>query len=270
MMSLVAAMTGIDCVVHMAGVPVEPEDGSLGQGAAGQHRRCAQPVRGRATGGREARDLRLVAPRGRLPSARPADDGDRRASAGQLLRRQQGVRRGDGPNVRRQVRPAGRVACASAPTAPSPAIRVICRSGSARATWSSWSAAVSRLRTFPTSPLGACRPIRGAFWDNQEAAAVGYVPRDNAEDWAERILASSPSEEPCRRPVPRRLVLRQGLRRRSRAGGLSLLPREAVRDCGVLPCLAPQHDLIAPRIAEGVVVAVEFRPVVVAPQQGRA
>jgi uronate dehydrogenase len=38
-----------------------------------------------------------------------------------------------------------------------------------------------------------------SFWDNSEAAILGYVPRDNAEDWAER-LASSPSEDPAAAP----------------------------------------------------------------------
>jgi len=33
------------------------------------------------------------------------------------------------------------------------------------------------------------------FWDNSEAAILGYAPRDNAEDWAEAILRTAPAED---------------------------------------------------------------------------
>ncbi len=32
-----------------------------------------------------------------------------------------------------------------------------------------------------------------SFWDNREAAILGYVPRDNAEDFATEILANAPA-----------------------------------------------------------------------------
>jgi uronate dehydrogenase len=34
-----------------------------------------------------------------------------------------------------------------------------------------------------------------SFWDNHEAAALGYTPRDNAEDFAANILAAAPVED---------------------------------------------------------------------------
>jgi uronate dehydrogenase len=39
-----------------------------------------------------------------------------------------------------------------------------------------------------------------SFWDNREAAALGYTPRDNAEDFAARILADAPAEDPVAAP----------------------------------------------------------------------
>jgi uronate dehydrogenase len=39
-----------------------------------------------------------------------------------------------------------------------------------------------------------------SFWDNREAAALGYAPRDNAEDFAEQILAAAPAEDPAAAP----------------------------------------------------------------------
>jgi len=39
-----------------------------------------------------------------------------------------------------------------------------------------------------------------SFWDNSEAAALNYAPRDNAEDFAARILADSPPEDPAAAP----------------------------------------------------------------------
>jgi uronate dehydrogenase len=38
-----------------------------------------------------------------------------------------------------------------------------------------------------------------SFWDNSEAAVLGYVPRDNAEDFAAEILAGAP-EDPAAAP----------------------------------------------------------------------
>lgn len=39
-----------------------------------------------------------------------------------------------------------------------------------------------------------------SFWDNREAAILGYAPRDNAEDFAVKILAESPPEDPLAAP----------------------------------------------------------------------
>ncbi len=39
-----------------------------------------------------------------------------------------------------------------------------------------------------------------AFWDNREAAVLGYAPQDNAEDFAERILANAEPEEEAALP----------------------------------------------------------------------
>jgi uronate dehydrogenase len=37
------------------------------------------------------------------------------------------------------------------------------------------------------------------FWDNSEVAFLGYVPRDNAEDWAVEVMAGAP-EDPVAAP----------------------------------------------------------------------
>jgi uronate dehydrogenase len=39
-----------------------------------------------------------------------------------------------------------------------------------------------------------------SFWDNREAAILGYAPRDNAEDFAAKILASAPPEDMAAEP----------------------------------------------------------------------
>jgi uronate dehydrogenase len=39
-----------------------------------------------------------------------------------------------------------------------------------------------------------------SFWDNREAAILGYLPRDNAEDFAAEILANAPPEDPNAAP----------------------------------------------------------------------
>ncbi len=39
-----------------------------------------------------------------------------------------------------------------------------------------------------------------SFWDNREAAVLGYVPRDNAEDFAADILGSATAEDPAAEP----------------------------------------------------------------------
>lgn len=39
-----------------------------------------------------------------------------------------------------------------------------------------------------------------SFWDNREAAALNYLPRDNAEDFAGKILAEAPLEEKAALP----------------------------------------------------------------------
>jgi uronate dehydrogenase len=39
-----------------------------------------------------------------------------------------------------------------------------------------------------------------SFWDNREAASLGYTPRDNAEDFAAKILAGAPAEDPAAAP----------------------------------------------------------------------
>src|SRR5437879_1528702 len=59
-------------------------------------------------------------------------------------------------------------------------------------------------------------------------------------------------------------------RRAGRRGKTRLLPGVVGRNLRIRPGLPPQDDLIAPGVLEGVVVAVEFLPVVVAPQFGCA
>ncbi len=39
-----------------------------------------------------------------------------------------------------------------------------------------------------------------AFWDNREAAVLGYAPRDNAEDYAAEILSSGEPEKDVAKP----------------------------------------------------------------------
>jgi uronate dehydrogenase len=38
------------------------------------------------------------------------------------------------------------------------------------------------------------------FWDNSAVAFLGYAPRDNAEDWAREVMASSRPEDPAAAP----------------------------------------------------------------------
>src|SRR6185437_8563198 len=77
-----------------------------------------------------------------------------------------------------------------------------------------------------------------------------------------------------RPPRPRN---RSGSATRRRASGWSgqaprglLFPRVVGRDLRIGPALDPQDDLVAPGVAEGVVEAVEFLPLVVGPEHRRA
>ena len=58
----------------------------------------------------------------------------------------------------------------------------------------------------------------------------------------------------------KRLCIVQGRDLGRRLAACSLLPRVIVRNLRLRPGLAPQDDLVAPRVFEGVVEAVEFLP----------
>jgi uronate dehydrogenase len=199
MASLCAAMAGIDCVVHMAGVPVEPEteawDKILPANIIGVHNlfeaaRLAGVKRVVFASSHHAVGFHR---RGRPMAATIAPRPDSYYGVSKVFGEAMGRMYADKFGL-----------------------QVVClRIGAYRsepsdlrqlAVWISPRDMVELIRCCIeaqdfsyVSAWGVSANTR-SFWDNSEAAALGYVPRDNAEDWAESVLASSPSENPAAAP----------------------------------------------------------------------
>jgi uronate dehydrogenase len=196
--SLVAAMTGIDCVVHMAGVPVEPETNAWEQvlpaNIVGVHnlfeaarlagvRRVVFASSHHAVG-YYRRDPPLAA------TVAPRPDGYYGVSKvfGEAMGRMYADKFG------LQVLSLRIGAYRAAPTEP----RHL-------SVWISPRDMVELVRCGVEAPdfsyavaYGVSNNTRN-FWDNSEAAFLGYAPKDNAEVWADAIQATGP-EDPAAAP----------------------------------------------------------------------
>lgn len=199
MASLVAAMQGIDCVVHMAGVPVEPEtnawDQVLPANIIGVHnlfeaariagvKRVLFASSHHAAGfhRRETPTVETLVPRpdsyygvskvfGEAMGRMYADK-----FGLQVLSLRIGAYR-ERPSDLRQL-----------------------------AVWISPRDTVELVRCGIEAPDFSYATVYGVsantrtFWDNSAVEFLGYTPRDNAEDWAGEIIASSPPETPAAAP----------------------------------------------------------------------
>jgi uronate dehydrogenase len=191
--SLVAAMAGIDCVVHMAGVPVEPETSAWAQvlpaNIIGVHnlfeaarlagvKRVLFASSHHAAGfhRRDTLTAQTLVPRpdsyygvskvfGEAMGRMYADK-----FGLQVLNLRIGAYR-DRPSDPRQL-----------------------------AVWVSPRDMVELVRCGIEAPDFGYATVYGvsanarSFWDNSAAAFLGYAPRDNAEDWAEEVLAGPPED----------------------------------------------------------------------------
>lgn len=198
MASLVAAMDGIDCVVHMAGVPVEPETNAWAQvlpaNIVGVHnlfeaariagvKRVLFASSHHAAGfhRRETPTAETLVPRpdsfygvskvfGEAMARLYADK-----FGLQVLNLRIGAYR-DRPSDPRQL-----------------------------AVWISPRDMVELVRCGIEAPDFGYETVYGVsantrnFWDNSAAAFLGYAPRDNAEDWAAEVMAGPP-ENPIAAP----------------------------------------------------------------------
>jgi len=199
MTSLVAAMAGIDCVVHMAGVPVEPEteawDKVLPANIVGVHNlfeaaRLEGVKRVIFASSHHAVGFYRRAP---LMTATVAPRPDSYYGVSKVFGEAMGRMYADKFGLQVASLRIGAYR-------PEPSdLRQL-------AVWVSPRDMVELVRCCIEAPdfsyvtaWGVSANTR-SFWDNREAEIVGYVPHDNAEDWAERILASSPSEEPAAAP----------------------------------------------------------------------
>lgn len=196
---LVAAMAGIDCVVHMAGVPVEPETHAwekvLSANIVGVHnlfeaariagvKRVLFASSHHAAGfhRRETPTVETLVPRpdsyygvskvfGEAMGRMYADK-----FGLQVLSLRIGAYR-ERPSDLRQL-----------------------------AVWVSPRDMVELIRCGIEAPDFGYATVYGVsanarnFWDNSAVAFLGYEPRDNAEDWAREVMASSPPEDPAAAP----------------------------------------------------------------------
>jgi uronate dehydrogenase len=199
MTTLVAAMTGIDCVVHMAGVPVEPGENAWEQVLPAN----IVGVHNLFEAARLAGVKRVI-----FASSHHAVGFHRRgepmvASVAPRPDSYYGVSKVFGEAMGRMYADKFGLQVASLRIGayrPEPSdIRQL-------AVWISPRDMVELVRCCIEAPdfnyvaaWGVSANTR-SFWDNSEAAVLGYVPHDNAEDWAERILASRPSENPAAAP----------------------------------------------------------------------
>ena len=191
--SLVAAMTGIDCVIHMAGVPVEPETDAWAQVLPAN----ILGVHNLFEAARLAGVRRVL-----LASSHHAAGFHRRdtPTAQTLVPRPDsyyGVSKVFGEAMGRMY-------------ADKFGLQVLCmRIGAYRerpsdirqlSVWISPRDMVELVRRGIEAPDFSYATVYGvsantrSFWDNSAAAFLGYAPVDNAEDWAEAVLAGPPEE----------------------------------------------------------------------------
>jgi len=197
--SLVAAMRGIDCVVHMAGMPVEPEVNAWNQvlpaNIIGVHnlfeaariagvKRVLFASSHHAAGfhRRDTPTLETLVPRpdsyygvskvfGEAMGRMYADK-----FGLQVLSLRIGAYR-ERPSDLRQL-----------------------------AVWISPRDMVELVRCGIEAPDFGYATVYGvsantrSFWDNSTVAFLSYAPRDNAEDWAGEVMVSSPPEAPAAAP----------------------------------------------------------------------
>ena len=191
--SLVAAMTGIDTVVHMAGVPVEPEthawDKVLPANIIGVHNlfeaaRLAGVKRVLFASSHHAAGFhRRDTPTAETLVPRPDSYYGVSKVFGEAMGRMYADKFGlqvlslrigayrDRPSDRRQL-----------------------------SVWVSPRDMVELVRCGVEAPDFSYETVYGVsantrnFWDNSETAFLGYAPVDNAEDWAEAVLAGPPEE----------------------------------------------------------------------------
>lgn len=196
---LVAAMAGIDCVVHMAGVPVEPEANAwarvLPANIVGVHNlfeaaRIAGVKRVLFASSHHAAGFhRRETPTAETLVPRPDSYYGVSKVFGEAMGRMYADKFG------LQVLSLRIGAYRERPSDP----RQL-------AVWISPRDMVELVRCGIEAPDFGYATVYGVsantrtFWDNSAVAFLGYQPRDNAEDWAEAIIASSPPEAPAAAP----------------------------------------------------------------------
>ena len=197
--SLAAAMAGIDCVVHMAGVPVEPETEAwskvLPANIIGVHNlfeaaRVAGVKRVLFASSHHAAGFhRRETPTAQTLVPRPDSYYGVSKVFGEAMGRMYADKFG---------------------------LQVLClRIGAYRerpsdprqlAVWISPRDMVELVRCGIEAPDFGYATVYGVsanarnFWDNSAVAFLGYAPRDNAEAWAGEVLASGPPEDPAAAP----------------------------------------------------------------------
>jgi uronate dehydrogenase len=196
--SLVAAMTGVDCVVHMAGVPVEPEMNAWEQvlpaNIVGAHNlfeaaRLAGVRRVLFASSHHAAGFhRRDTPTADTMVPRP----DSYYGVSKVFGEAMGRMYADKFGLQALSLRIG--AYRDVPTEP----RHL-------SVWVSPRDMVELVRCGIEAPDFGYAVVYGVsantrnFWDNSEAAFLGYAPKDNAESWADAILASDP-EDPVAAP----------------------------------------------------------------------
>ncbi len=199
MTSLVAAMDGITCVVHMAGVPVEPDENAWEQVLPAN----IIGVHNLFEAARIAGVKRVL-----FASSHHAAGFHRRETptADTLVPRPDsyyGVSKVFGEAMGRMY-------------ADKFGLQVLSlRIGAYRerpldlrqlAVWISPRDMVELVRCGIEAPDFGYATVYGVsantlnFWDNSAVAFLGYAPQDNAEAWAEEVMASSPPEDPAAAP----------------------------------------------------------------------
>ena len=118
------------------------------------------------------------------------------AATRHAVRRQQGVRRGARPLLRRPLRHAGRLPADRHVRADRRRTGARCRRGCRRTTAPGWSTRACARPSSPTRSCGASRPTPAAPGRSAEGRALGYDPRDDAEEYRGR---ARPTTWPTRR-----------------------------------------------------------------------
>ena len=196
--SLVTAMSGIDCVVHMAGVPVEPEtqawDQVLPANIIGVHNLFEAARRSGvkrvlfASSHHAAGFHRRDTPTAETMVPRP----DSYYGVSKVFGEAMGRLYADKFGLQVLILRIG--AYRDAPSDP----RQL-------SVWISPRDMVALVRCGIEAPDFGYETVYGVsanirkFWDNSDVAFLGYAPVDNAEDWAEEVLAGPP-EDPVAAP----------------------------------------------------------------------